>query len=274
VLPEQSRQFKAVFEGAQKELRTAFGMQMEELPIKEKVTIAQRRGRRCIFESLSFSRRCHFRVKFILESRLTPSFYVAAQKSDKAQTTSKSWILVSILPPEYRTPEILKPPQVPTTATESAYIGLYSFIIAIISLCGGSCNEAKLERYLKRANADQYTPVEKTDRLLIRMIKEGYLVKIKEPAGGGEDQVEYMVGPRGKVEVGSSGVSGLVKTVYADSEIDDLDQRIAKSLGLQGLARRVREEESDAGVPQTQQDDTQSRRVSVRKRRARDDEDD
>ena len=39
-----SRQFKVVFEGAQKELNTKFGMQMEELPSREKFTISQRRG--------------------------------------------------------------------------------------------------------------------------------------------------------------------------------------------------------------------------------------
>lgn len=45
VLGEQgSRQFKAIFEGAQKELRARFGMQMAELPGKEKVTVSQRRG--------------------------------------------------------------------------------------------------------------------------------------------------------------------------------------------------------------------------------------
>lgn len=40
-----SRQFKVVFEAAQRELRTIFGMQMEELPSKEKYSISQRRGR-------------------------------------------------------------------------------------------------------------------------------------------------------------------------------------------------------------------------------------
>lgn len=40
-----SRQFKNVFEGAQRELLRTFGMQMVELPAKEKVTISQRRGR-------------------------------------------------------------------------------------------------------------------------------------------------------------------------------------------------------------------------------------
>jgi melanoma-associated antigen len=42
------RQFKFVFERAQVELRTKFGMQMEELPSREKFTISQRRGRLAI----------------------------------------------------------------------------------------------------------------------------------------------------------------------------------------------------------------------------------
>lgn len=54
VLGEQgSRQFKAVFEGAQKELRARFGMQMAELPGKEKVTVSQRRGEFTILYNIS-----------------------------------------------------------------------------------------------------------------------------------------------------------------------------------------------------------------------------
>jgi melanoma-associated antigen len=45
VLGEQgSRQFKLVFDEAQKILRSRFGMQLVELPAREKVTITQRRG--------------------------------------------------------------------------------------------------------------------------------------------------------------------------------------------------------------------------------------
>lgn len=45
VLGEQgSRQFKLVFNQAQQELRQRFGMEMTELPAREKVTITQRRG--------------------------------------------------------------------------------------------------------------------------------------------------------------------------------------------------------------------------------------
>jgi hypothetical protein len=54
VLGEQgSRQFKAVFDQAQAVLRSRFGMQMVELPAKEKITIHQRRGERPSADVLS-----------------------------------------------------------------------------------------------------------------------------------------------------------------------------------------------------------------------------
>jgi hypothetical protein len=44
VLDPGSRQFKYVFDNAQKQLRERFGMEMVEQPSKEKVTISQKRG--------------------------------------------------------------------------------------------------------------------------------------------------------------------------------------------------------------------------------------
>jgi len=44
VLGSAGRQFKKVFEQAQMELRTVFGMEMVELPAKEKITVQQKRG--------------------------------------------------------------------------------------------------------------------------------------------------------------------------------------------------------------------------------------
>ena len=45
VLGSQGRQFKKVFDQAQTELRAVFGMEMVELPAREKVTLQQRRGK-------------------------------------------------------------------------------------------------------------------------------------------------------------------------------------------------------------------------------------
>ncbi|KAI9755293.1 MAG: hypothetical protein M1815_005083 [Lichina confinis] len=191
--------YKYVFEEAQKELRRVFGMQMTELPMREKVTVSQRR---------------------------------AAQRTDRATTSSKVYALTSTLSDNYRVNEdIIVPPKVPTSESEATYVGLYTFVVSIISLCGGRITEEKLNRYLRRANAEPYTPVDKTDKLLQRFCKEGYLVKIKDSSNG-EEQIEYTVGPRGKVEVGTDGVAGLVKTVYGDGTTEDLEARIQRSLGL------------------------------------------
>jgi len=199
------------------------------------------------------------------------STFPAAQRAEKpssssASSSNKSWILTSTLPPAYRTPSILPPTKAPSSFAESTYTALYTFIIAVITLNGGSIPEQKLDRYLKRTNADQYTPIDRTDRLLQRLCKEGYLVRTRE-MDGGEEVVEYMVGPRGKVEVGEKGVAGLVREVYGrpdpvtvaagaegtqngrtaeqrQEEMEEFERRLERSLAG---ARRGREPGTDAG---------------------------
>ncbi|OJJ47584.1 hypothetical protein ASPZODRAFT_63668 [Penicilliopsis zonata CBS 506.65] len=212
VLGEQgSRQFKTVFEGAQKALRTRFGMELVELPVKEKLTLTQRR---------------------------------AAQKVEKPSTSNKSWIVTCMLPSVYRKPEILPPTKAPSSARESTYTALYTFIISLVMLNGGTLAEQKLERYLQRTNTSDYTPIDRTDRFLQRLCKEGYLVRNRE-TDNGEEIIEYVVGPRGKIEVGEQGVAGLVREVYGHQAPlgDDMtaleketrerfERRLQRSLGV------------------------------------------
>ena len=113
---------------------------------------------------------------------------------------------------------------------DGAYIGLYTMVISLILLSGGTLSEGKLDRFLKRMNASDTTPVDTTEKVLARMAKDGYIVKIKDPQGG-EETVDYMVGPRGKVEIGKDGVASFVRTVYGN-DVEDLDQRLKRSLGL------------------------------------------
>lgn len=47
VLGTSGRQFKAVFGEAQTMLQSTFGMEMKELPMRENVTVADRRGKSC-----------------------------------------------------------------------------------------------------------------------------------------------------------------------------------------------------------------------------------
>jgi hypothetical protein len=193
--------YNEVWKQAQFALQHTFGMKLVELPLREKVTVAQRR---------------------------------AAQRSEKNATSSKSYILMSTLPDTFRHDSyILPPPKQPTTDLESTYVGIYTFVISLIYLCGGIIPEPKLDRQLEKLGIDKNNPIEKTDKLLLRMIRDGYIVKVKETRGG-EEVVEYTVGPRGKLEVGQEGVFGMVKTVYGDdSGVDDIEARLKRSLGME-----------------------------------------
>ena len=152
-------------------------------------------------------------------------------------------MLTSVLPLRYRVAEILPPPQIPTAETESQYVALYSFVIALVLLSGGTLPDSKLDRYMKRANVDDTTPfansaaysgLDKTEKLLKRMEKDGYVVKIRDTSTG-EETIDWIVGPRGKVEVGEQGVRGLVTMVYGemdDDEAEELERKLERSLGM------------------------------------------
>ena len=203
------RTFRAVFDGAQRMLQTAFGMSLTELPVKDKVTVQQKRA--------------------------------AKGAGGGGGGASKAWVLTTILPRAYRQPAILAPPRVPSVEAESAYIGLSTFVVSLIYLSPGQrLGERKLEKHLTAANADTFVLEDRTERALRRMEKDGYVVKVREREAGGEETVEWVVGPRGKIEVGARGAAALVKNVYGkrDAELDELEDRLEKSLGAGTFKRR------------------------------------
>lgn len=138
------------------------------------------------------------------------SYLLAAQTSEKAPTSSKQYILTTVLPKAFREHEIVHP----HGFKEQTYTGLVTMIVSLIYLNGCILPENKLSRYLLRMNADEYTPIEKTEKVIATMVKQGYIVKQKDDLGeGGHD---YYLGPRAKVEIGSDGVLTMLKTVSSD----------------------------------------------------------
>lgn len=137
------------------------------------------------------------------------SCLAAAQNSDKAPTSSKQYVLTTVLPEAFREHEIVQP----HGFKEQTYTGLVTMIVSLIYLNGCILPENKLNRYLSRMNADEYTPIDKTEKVIATMVKQGYIVKQKDDMGeGGHD---YCLGPRAKVEIGSGGVFSMLKTVSA-----------------------------------------------------------
>lgn len=178
-------------------------------------------------------------------------------------------MLQNILPEQYRGLPVMGPgiapaPEHDLPDLDGAYIGLYSMVISLILLSGGTLSEGKLDRFLKRMNAGDTTPVDTTEKVLARMAKDGYIVKIKDTQGG-DEVVDYIVGPRGKIEVGKEGVANFVRTVYGD-DVEDLDGRLKRSLGL-GDEAVGNDAEGEPAVPVQHVE-----RRSARQRRGDDDE--
>jgi len=150
-------------------------------------------------------------------------------------------VLQTILPDQYRIPDIIGPSRpLPDDDInrEDSYVGLYTMTIALITIAGGKIPEGKLDRALRRMNADQSTPVGSKDKTLSLMAKDGYIVAIKE-----DEAVEYIVGPRGKVEVGRDGFANLIRMMYGeDQDQEELEKRIERTLN-------VAEAFNSSGVP-------------------------
>jgi hypothetical protein len=92
-------------------------------------------------------------------------------------------------------------------------------------------------------NAEDYVlSGEKTEKVLKRMEREGYIIKVVDRDGGGEESVDYVVGPRGKAEVGEIGVANVVRKVYGkrDVEADELERRLVRSLGEVVIEKKKR----------------------------------
>lgn len=248
-------QFRAVFNEAQKTLRDVFGMELVDLPSRERTDISNRRNKAARHKAAAATQRETQR-----ETQTT-----ATQRTRDPVAAAQNWILVSCLPTEYRVhPDLFTPSRAPDEATESTYIALYTLIVSIVYLhtpSAGSAkpdengqlednsepiSDAKLMRHLGRLQLDTWAPMNGSggaemsmEKLLQRMVKEGYLDKRKDTSSG-EEVVEWTVGPRGKREIGRRGVAALVRGVYGFG-VD------GRGKGLQ-LPREEGEEESDEEV--------------------------
>jgi melanoma-associated antigen len=157
----------------------------------------------------------------------------AGKSQSQSNPVSNSYMLVSRLPDAFRISAILAPSRIQSPAEEAQYVGFYALIVSIITLTGGELSEAKLQRHLSRLNAKDNLPMDKTETILNRMVKQGYLVRVKSRGAAGEDDnVTWFVGPRGKMELAPEAVAGLVREVYGASS-EDLEKRLQASLKIQ-----------------------------------------
>ncbi|VUC33233.1 unnamed protein product [Clonostachys rosea] len=220
VLGNEGRSFRRIYALAQKQLQEVWGMELRELPLREKLSLHEKRK--------------------------------AMSSASQAKAGSGTYVLSSILPSEFRSASILPPSKSPSSDDEATFIAFSTLVVSCIWLSGGELSDQKLNRYLTRLNADQNVSTEKTEAVLKRMEKQNYVVKrVDRPPVGqdGEHSITWHIGPRAKDEIGLDGVMGMTREVYGDTE-PELEKKLRASLGIkQSGADAVAEEE--AGEPST-----------------------
>lgn len=161
-----------------------------------------------------------------------------------------------MLPPAYRNPKIIPPSKVPSAEAESTYAAFYTLIVSCIWLNGGELSDQKMKRYLTRLNADQNLWTDKTDVVLKKMERHGYVIKRTErpPVGqDGEHTITWHVGTRAREEIGLDGVIGIVKEVYGGTNAS-LEKKLKLSLGIKDLPN-VQEETAAEAQEQGEQEE-------------------
>ncbi|KAH6697443.1 MAGE family-domain-containing protein [Plectosphaerella plurivora] len=209
VLGEHGRAFQRVLKKAQEQLRTIWGMELRELPVREKHSLEDKRK--------------------------------AIKSQSQMKSSSGVYVLSTTLPDKYRSASIIGPSRAPNQDNEAAYVAFYTMIITLILLNGGELSDPKLRRYLHRLNAETYLLADPTEEVLKRMQAQGYLIRqVQRDAASqlqdGTENVVWYVGSRGQEEVGIDGASGLAREVWGEqddeAEAEELEKRIGASFGV------------------------------------------
>ncbi|RFU80994.1 hypothetical protein TARUN_1209 [Trichoderma arundinaceum] len=222
VLGKQGRSFRRVFALAQTHLRTVWGMELRELPVREKMTLHEKRQ--------------------------------AMKSNGQSRSGSGAYILSSTLPEAHRSASILRPSKVPSAEQEAIYSAFYTMVVSMIWLNGGELSEQKLQRCLLRLNADRMLASERTEVVMKRLERQGYVIKkVDRPPVGyeGDQTITWHVGPRAKEEIGLDGVMGLVREVHDHPDDEDFDKKLRLSLGIKNKTLIEEEWEGNNDVHKT-----------------------
>ncbi|KAI8328580.1 MAGE family-domain-containing protein [Chlamydoabsidia padenii] len=198
ILHEHSRQFNTVFKKAKEQLVEIFGMDLLEIPVRDK--IGKNRA---------------------TQSQQPNSSEVQAPQA-KPQSTN-SFILYNCLNKELEAHQILH-----ETDEEYASMGLLYFILSIIFVNEQELGEVQLKSYLDKVGVkDQSSDFGDLDKLLTLYVKQGYLHRFKD-----EEEYTYQWGSRSKAEISYKALAKFVSSVYGTEADTNLEETILKSAGI------------------------------------------
>ncbi|RIB28767.1 MAGE family-domain-containing protein [Gigaspora rosea] len=204
VLHEHSRAFTVVMSKARERLRDIFGMDLVELPAKEKKAVT----------SSGTTRR-------------------GGANKDKSSSASKSYALQNILPQKLRETGLIQWDR----NEEQEIMGLLTVILSLIHVNGRVLSDDQLRHYFRTLYLDN-NPKFELEKLLANFVKQGYLDKQKSGFADSssqapeKDHVEYRWGPRAKIEMPETNLCDFIKSVYGGDAPPDIDKQIERASGI------------------------------------------
>ncbi|KAI9594706.1 MAGE family-domain-containing protein [Syncephalis fuscata] len=198
VLMEHSRAFQLIYERAQIQLREVFGMELIELPTKEK---SHKIG-------VSASRRAVV---------------------NREKTSSNTFILRSILPKELRRENLID------WREDTAFYGFTLTVLSLIYVNERRLTEDQLRPLLKRLGVTDRThpQLESLDAALLRMSKIKYLDRlvIGPDSQAEPSAIEYRWGPRAKVEVAEEELIDFITEIFGEQAPAGLAESAKRASG-------------------------------------------
>ncbi|CAG8507562.1 1926_t:CDS:2 [Diversispora eburnea] len=196
VLVDHSRAFPVVLLKAQEKLRDIFGMDLEELPTKEKSTVARRRV-----------------IK-------------------KENASAKSFMLRNILPKKLREINLIQWDK----NQELEKMGLLTVILSLIHVNGRTLSDDQLDHYFRRLRlGNEPFDTTKLIATFIKQgyLNKQKVSAIENSRTSEKDPVEYRWGPRAKIEFSESSICDFIKGIYGDDALPDLPKQIERASGLE-----------------------------------------
>lgn len=201
IVNDHRRCFQIIFERTQERLKTTFGMQMVELPAKDRtktMTMTQQRKMAHTQASASFTQ-------------------------SMAAKGTKSWILVNLLPPRLK--QISQRQHMESERNYNAV--LMTIIILVVMSDDQCCSENRMMSALERLAWIPNTPAGTFDDVIGRMTKQGYLERLRDESSS-EGAYTLYIGPRGKLEtlLNREEMTSIITSIYGLSEESTARERL------------------------------------------------
>lgn len=204
---DHKRCFALVFERTQARLKDTLGMQLLELPARDRLrgmTMTQQR-------KAAHSQASH---------AATGSTQSAGYKSNK------SWVLQNLLPPNLK--QISQRQHVESDRNYNAVVTV--LLVIVVMSDDQACTESRAMSALERLGWTPTTPAGPYDDVVAKMVKQGYLERIKDNQGMDGGTFSLCIGPRGKLETlqNRDELFSVISTIYGTGNDVDATARLKR----------------------------------------------